>query len=1492
MRFLSKRPFDSSRHMNLGALRQALRFCTLLGFLCVLPRVLAQGGESPEEVLAQAEEAFWAQDWEAAHRRYAELLSLDGTSLDLQVRYAATLLHDSRLRPEGIQRLATLADQGVLKPEGWYWWGRALLLQGEGAEAGDALQRALSSADKKAPWRESCELAFHQSQALPNSFKLRQGLDRFDVVDVPKSSFYRYVQWDVPGVRVMLAPEELLSKRDRKSQLNAPVTFWRGHREVIYHSYGLKGGQSGLDLWLGRLDDEGEFSEQERLPEWVNSPYDEVNPVWDNPGQTLYFASNRPGTVGGMDLYRVQFAEGHWGNPESLGPLYNSVHDDWAFYPGGEPHSSWLVTSREAAYGGVEVWEVKPNGPPSAPVLLTTRWEVDGQVIPGTLTLTDAETDRSLAQIELDVPTGTWDLTVGSGQVIRYHFVSHTGEVMEGTYALPEVDEAAALTQRMVMTNVDGRPFLDARPLSREAKSMRDLRWGWNLVTDEPAVPEVRPWADAELVSEDVRQNQEAPSRRVIQFQSFPWWTEIQKEERALAANVLSAHVPNAEISMPSARDFVDLKAYREALEQAEVQLIEASTQAAMALAAAEVLQNETSWDQALKRALHRASDLWPVGSINVEEVGRKAQRKWAEAGTLYDSGLLPEVKDKEALVGDGSWVRKPWENGDVANLASLRTQLKSVEDGSLRLVWALSHQPDASESWEARWQDPVAWNAVEARRAWAAGELSTEEALNEARTRLSILDSMEPAPQWTAGMRAVQLRTWRTWAVELSEEINASAYAEVQNASSGAPQQGNAVQDSEKESSFGDAEGKFDSNRTAGAAIASLEAQEELREEWEAHWALHLTAMQVFAQEVDGQSGLGAETGAKAVPDLSSSVSWQSDYANWLSECAKVSWQPKEMLASAEAHWAGKLAEDEARSVVVTSDAEVDNEFVRLRGEWLEQIRAKLVASTMPQEASTLLETAWLLMAWSNESSWRGRSPDVVFALSDHWTAEDEAEMKALGVVWAKLMQQEQAQDHVQVETSGGQLNVASNPGAVPPNADESTAEGDGAGHSRPGERAEPEVSTLQVGDRGVHLGWFRNDPQLPALPEGGRLESQTGKQGLVRWVLVMPSEVSSAQMADLSSWLARSNVLDAHDVFWHGTEWSRDPHFDLRERGDAGAVAGAGDLHDNGETQEVRNDLESDGKAPTPEAENPVEAQAQARNAQPESRWGGDDLWKHGAPVELGNLIGTWYAVQVGAFRGEPEKEWIEMAGERLVYEPFPDGLARWYAGVRQDEGSARNRQQELVNFAPFQDAFVVRLRNGEREVIRPGEDNSSGEESDAELAGHAVPEDAVHVSEARTELRQALETGPGQASDSEGDSEETRRGEGTTQGAGTYGAGEAAGESSDVAIAEDERTPAEAYPSRERAAALALQAANSPSADRPSSWHIDIAKYYGTVPSKDVASLLFRAADWGVKSVEIFGQTTYYSKSFNDLGQAEEVLESVRREGFLNARLVKEE
>ena len=81
-----------------------------------------------------------------------------------------------------------------------------------------------------------------------------------------------------------------------------------------------------------------------------------------------------------------------------------------------------------------------------------------------------------------------------------------------------------------------------------------------------------------------------------------------------------------------------------------------------------------------------------------------------------------------------------------------------------------------------------------------------------------------------------------------------------------------------------------------------------------------------------------------------------------------------------------------------------------------------------------------------------------------------------------------------------------------------------------------------------------------------------------------------------------------------------------------------------------------------------------------------------------------------------------------------------------------------------------------------------------------------------------------------------------------------------------------------------------ANEPPEDSKSStlWHVAIAKYNGTVPSDEVAAFLIKSAEWGVRSVELFGQTTYYSRSFVDLKEAQEMLFNVQTEGFSQARI----
>ena len=68
----------------------------------------------------------------------------------------------------------------------------------------------------------------------------------------------------------------------------------------------------------------------------------------------------------------------------------------------------------------------------------------------------------------------------------------------------------------------------------------------------------------------------------------------------------------------------------------------------------------------------------------------------------------------------------------------------------------------------------------------------------------------------------------------------------------------------------------------------------------------------------------------------------------------------------------------------------------------------------------------------------------------------------------------------------------------------------------------------------------------------------------------------------------------------------------------------------------------------------------------------------------------------------------------------------------------------------------------------------------------------------------------------------------------------------------------------------------------------WHVAIQTYNDGVPAHEVAAFLINSAEWGVRSVELFGQTTYYSRSFIDLKQAQTMLEDIRSEGFTQAKV----
>ena len=97
---------------------------------------------------------------------------------------------------------------------------------------------------------------------------------------------------------------------------------------------GKKKGGLDVDLYISRLGDGGAWSQPLRLPISDSTAWD-GSPAFSGDGKTLYFASNRAGGAGGIDIYRTSIdASGRFSRPVNMGRDINTPGDEMFPYVG------------------------------------------------------------------------------------------------------------------------------------------------------------------------------------------------------------------------------------------------------------------------------------------------------------------------------------------------------------------------------------------------------------------------------------------------------------------------------------------------------------------------------------------------------------------------------------------------------------------------------------------------------------------------------------------------------------------------------------------------------------------------------------------------------------------------------------------------------------------------------------------------------------------------------------------------------------------------------------------------------------------------------------------------------------------------------------------------------------------------------------------------------------------------------------------------------
>lgn len=100
---------------------------------------------------------------------------------------------------------------------------------------------------------------------------------------------------------------------------------------------------------------EGEWNDVRELT-FNSDEYSNAHPCVSFDGQTLYFISNKPGGIGGTDLYRSNRTEDGWSVPENLGSTINTEGNE--MFPSLSPDGTlYFASDGHAGLGGLDVFK-------------------------------------------------------------------------------------------------------------------------------------------------------------------------------------------------------------------------------------------------------------------------------------------------------------------------------------------------------------------------------------------------------------------------------------------------------------------------------------------------------------------------------------------------------------------------------------------------------------------------------------------------------------------------------------------------------------------------------------------------------------------------------------------------------------------------------------------------------------------------------------------------------------------------------------------------------------------------------------------------------------------------------------------------------------------------------------------------------------------------------------------------------------------------------
>ena len=216
-----------------------------------------------------------------------------------------------------------------------------------------------------------------------------------------------------------------------KLNININSDHWEGSaslsadEQTLFFSSERPGGLGGKDIYMSVKREDGIWGEAVNLGPNINTAEDDDAPFIHADNKTLYFSSKGHNSMGGYDIFYVKMDElkGKWGKPQNIGYPINTTADDIYYVVTGDGNTGYFSSSRVGGYGQQDIYAValKKIDKPSPIVLLKGKIFADDEYIDANITCS-LSSGTTLGPFSSNSATGEYiiSLPVGEDILVTY----------------------------------------------------------------------------------------------------------------------------------------------------------------------------------------------------------------------------------------------------------------------------------------------------------------------------------------------------------------------------------------------------------------------------------------------------------------------------------------------------------------------------------------------------------------------------------------------------------------------------------------------------------------------------------------------------------------------------------------------------------------------------------------------------------------------------------------------------------------------------------------------------------------------------------------------------------------------------------------------------------------------------------------------------------------------------------------------------------------